>query len=302
MKANPKILVIGSANMDLVVNTPRFPKAGETIIGGEFLQIPGGKGANQAVAAKRLGGDVNFVCRLGQDGFGVQNLKNYKNEGMDTSYIKLMSEFASGVALITVDEKGENTIIVSSGANHALSPADLKTAHGAFDDCDILLIQLEIPLETVRFACEMAYERGVKIILNPAPARNLPSDLLQKIYLITPNETEAEHLTGIRVTDDLSAKKACEKLGQLGVENSIITLGEKGAFVYTEDFVGMIATEKVKVIDSTAAGDTFNGAISVALGQNKDVKESVKFALKAATLSVQHMGAQSSIPYLNDVL
>ena len=301
MKNKPKILVIGSANMDMVIKTYHFPVPGETIIGGQFSLIPGGKGANQAVAAARLGGDVIFLAQLGDDVFGVQNLENYRNEGIDTSLIKLNPQKPSGVALITVDKSGENTIIVAPGANEALSVDDVYTAKRYFEAADMILIQLEIPLSVVLEACKMAFDLGKKIILNPAPATLLHPALFSYLFLITPNETETEKLTGVTVLDERSARDASEILIAKGVKNVIITLGSEGAYVHTGEFKGVIPTRKVIALDTTAAGDTFNGALVVALVRGGSMKEAVDFALKAATMSVTKLGAQSSIPYLKDL-
>jgi ribokinase len=297
----PKILVIGSANMDMVIQSDHFPLPGETLIGGDFSLVPGGKGANQAVAAARLGGQVCFISKLGQDVFGNQNLSNFQNEKIDTQYIQQIPETSSGVALITVDKSGENTIIVALGANHRLVPEDLMVCKTSFENADIILIQLEIPLDTVMAAVEIAHQFNKSVILNPAPAAHLSDKFLSRLFLITPNETEAEFYTGIKVIDANSAKKAAFHFLEKGVQNVIITLGPLGAYVHTKEFEGIIPTAKVTAKDTTAAGDTFNGALAVILGQGTDMVTAVRFALKAATLSVQRVGAQTSIPYLNDL-
>ncbi|MCH6199108.1 ribokinase [Aquiflexum sp. LQ15W] len=300
-KNKPNILVIGSANMDMVIRSDHFPVPGETIIGGDFSLIPGGKGANQAVAAARLGGDVCFITQLGKDLFGDQNLENYKKEGIDTSFIKQNLDQPSGVALITVDKSGENTIIVAPGANHSLSVADIAAASKPFQRADILLVQLEVPIAVVMESCQKAYGLGKRIILNPAPAMDLPESLFRFLYLITPNETEAEYLTGIKVIGEASAYQAASRLRNKGMQRVIITMGAVGAFLFTDTFQGIIPTTKVEVKDTTAAGDTFCGALAVALGNGKNIQEAVAFALKAATLSVQRFGAQTSIPYLKEL-
>jgi ribokinase len=301
MHQKPKILVIGSANMDMVIQSDHFPSPGETIIGGTFSLVPGGKGANQAVAAARLGGEVSFISQLGKDLFGQQNLANYQQEGINTSHIQLNPNKPSGVALITVDKSGENTIIVAPGANEALSIKDIHNAINLFEAADILLIQLEIPIPVVCEACRMAFDMGKKIILNPAPATVIPEATYPHLHMITPNETEAEILTGVKVNDHLSAMKASLILLGKGVPNVIITMGAAGSYVHTSEYQGIIPTEKVEVKDTTAAGDTFNGALAVALAQEKGIQEAVKFALKAATLSVQRFGAQTSIPFSNEL-
>jgi ribokinase len=300
-KKKPKILVIGSANMDLVIRTDHFPVPGETIIGGDFFLIPGGKGANQAVAAARLGGDVCFIAQLGKDVFGNQNMETYKKEGIDTTWIRQLPDQPSGVALITVDKSGENTIIVAPGANHTLSVEDISGASKAFHKADIILVQLEIQYAVVEEICQKAYGLGKRVILNPAPAMDLPDSLFPLLYLITPNETEAEYLTGVKVIGRASAYQAASRLRAKGIQRVIITMGSGGAFLFTDSFQGIIPTSKVDVKDTTAAGDTFCGALSVALGKGKSVEDAVRFALKAATLSVQKFGAQTSIPYLEEM-
>lgn len=301
MHQKPNILVIGSANMDMVIQSDHFPSPGETIIGGEFSLIPGGKGANQAVAAARLGGEVSFISQLGKDLFGQQNLANYQQEGINTSHILLNPNKPSGVALITVDKSGENTIIVAPGANEALSIKDIHNAGNVFEIADIILIQLEIQMPVVCEACRMAFEMGKKIILNPAPANVIPEAAYPHLFMITPNETETEIMTGLKVSNLQSAREASLKLQEKGVPNVIITMGAAGAYVHTSEFQGIIPTEKVEVKDTTAAGDTFNGALAVALAKKQGIQEAVKFALKAATLSVQRFGAQTSIPFSTDL-
>lgn len=301
MKSKPKILVIGSANMDMVIKTDHFPVPGETMIGGEFSLIPGGKGANQAVAAARLGGEVSFLSQLGDDVFGAQNLENYRKEGIDTSFIKLNPNKPSGVALITVDKSGENTIIVAPGANEAISVDDIHKAKDIIEAAEMILIQLEIQLSVVFEACKIAFGLGKKIILNPAPATVLQPEIFQYLFMVTPNETESEQLTGVKVVDEKTAEVASEILLAKGVQNVIITMGAAGAYVHSKEFKGIIPTKKVVALDTTAAGDTFNGALAVALVNGGGMKEAVDFALKASTMSVTKMGAQSSIPYLKDL-
>jgi ribokinase len=301
MSPKPKILVIGSANMDMVIQSDHFPSPGETIIGGTFSLVPGGKGANQAVAGARLGGEVSFISQLGKDLFGQQNLANYQLEGINTSHIQLNPDKPSGVALITVDKSGENTIIVAPGANEALSIKDIHKAINLFETADIILVQLEIPMSVVCEACRLAFEMGKRVILNPAPANVIPEATYPHLFIITPNETETEIITGLKVSNLQSASEACLKLQEKGVPNVIITMGAAGAYVHTSEFQGIIPTEKVEVKDTTAAGDTFNGALAVALAKKQGIQEAVKFALKAATLSVQSFGAQTSIPFSTEL-
>ncbi|WP_256013919.1 ribokinase [Desertivirga xinjiangensis] len=291
-----KILVIGSSNTDMVILTDRFPKPGETIIGGTFLLNPGGKGANQAVAAARLGAQVSFISRLGNDLFGKTALEGFVKEGIDVTQLIFDTEKASGTALITVNGEGENTIVVAPGANDYLIPSDLTTLDEQLSQCELLLMQLEIPLETVMYAATLAKHADKKVILNPAPARELPQSLLEGLYLITPNETEAEMLTGIAVTDEETASKAAEKLKSLGVANVIITLGSKGAWVCAGVYNCLVPAPKVEAIDTTAAGDIFNGALSYSLSLTQDWIAAVDYACKVAAISVTRVGAQASAP------
>lgn len=292
-----KIIVVGSSNTDMVIKTTQLPAPGETIIGGEFLMNAGGKGANQAVGAARLGGDVIFICKVGNDIFGSQAIEGFKQENINTEHISVDNETPSGVALINVDAKGENSITVASGANGKLSKADIDNAKSCFKAGNILLVQLEIPIETVEYAVKKAKNVGMSTILNPAPAASLSDDIFPYLDFITPNETEAELLTGIKVTDVASANRASEILQKKGVKSVIITLGSKGAFVLSDDFTGQIETSKVETQDSTAAGDCFNGALAVAISEGKDIQNAIKLACMAASISVTRMGAQASMPY-----
>lgn len=298
---NPSIIVIGSSNTDMVIKSTKLPTPGETILGGTFFMNAGGKGANQAVAAARLGGDVTFIAKTGDDIFGKNAIDLFKGEGIHTSYIMKDSLYPSGVALITVDANGENCIVVASGANAALSPTDLENTKQKIQEASIVLAQLETPLTTIEYAASIAYENRTKFVLNPAPAAELSSDLLKKISIITPNEKEAEKLTGIGITNIQSAEQAAKILNEKGVETVIITLGSRGALLFHEDHFTMIETLKVDAIDTTAAGDVFNGALVVALAEAKKMKEAVSFACKAAAISVTRLGAQASAPYRNEV-
>lgn len=298
---NNSILVIGSSNTDMVIRSERIPAPGETILGGEFLMNQGGKGANQAVAAARLDGNVIFITKVGSDIFGQQALSHYKKEGIDLRFAHTDHENPSGTALIMVDAKGENCIAVAPGANAKLSPADLDSAKEAFAQSCLVLMQMETPIETIQHACAIAKKQGIRIVLNPAPAARIPSDVLSSLYLITPNQTEAELLTGIKVDDLDGAKKAATRLQEMGVETVLITMGSKGAFVQTAQGEDFIAAEKVKAVDTTAAGDTFNGALCVAISEGKDLISATKFANKAAALSVTRMGAQASAPYRKEL-
>ena len=292
-----QILVVGSCNTDMVIKAAHLPRPGETILGGTFFMNPGGKGANQAVAIARLGGSVTFICKTGSDIFGHQSQQLFEEEGINTSYVFSDSGNPSGVALITVDEKAENCIVVASGANANLLPSDLAKAEEAIELADLILMQLEVPMETVCFVADIAWQKGKKVILNPAPAHPLPADLLHHLYLITPNETEAEMITGVKITDDISAVEAARVLSGMGVQHVIITLGSKGALICSDGEAEIVPALKVEAVDTTAAGDVFNGALTVALSEGRNLKESVRFAC----ISVTRVGAQSSAPYRNEV-
>jgi ribokinase len=297
-----RILVIGSSNTDMVIKTEKLPAPGETILGGTFLMNPGGKGANQAVAAARLGGKVTFITKRGNDLFGNQAVGLLMREGIDAQFIVKDLEFPSGVALITVDSHGENSIVVAPGSNGRLSEDDIPTSVFENTKFDILLLQLEIPIKTVEYSAVTASAQGIKVILNPAPASKLPDKLLQNTWLITPNETEAEAITGTEITDISSACRAAVLIQEKGVKNVIITLGEMGAYIKSAYFTGLVPGIKVTPVDTTAAGDVFNGALAVALSEEKDLQEAVIFANKAAAISVTRMGAQASAPYRSEVI
>jgi len=296
-----KILIVGSSNTDMVIKTHNFPAPGETILGGRFLMNAGGKGANQAVAAARLGGMVTFVGKIGDDIFGKQAVQQLEDEGINVDFVAVDPENPSGVALITVDKKGENSIVVAPGSNGTLSSADFDKAIGELDDTEFVLMQLEIPIPTVEHIARMAAKKQKKVVLNPAPAAVLTDELLQNLYIITPNETEAELLTGIKVSDEKSALKAALVLNGKGVELVIITMGSAGAFLLSNGKSEIISAPKVDAVDTTAAGDTFNGALVVALSEGKTIQESIAFANKAAAISVTRIGAQSSVPFRKEI-
>ena len=296
-----QILVVGSSNTDMVIKAAHLPRPGETILGGTFFMNPGGKGANQAVAIARLGGPVTFICKTGSDIFGHQSQQLFEEEGINTSYVFSDSGMPSGVVLISVDEIAEYCIVVASGANANLLPSDLEKAEEAIERADLVLMQLEVPMETVCFVADIAWQKGKKVILNPAPAHPLPVDLLRHLYLITPNETEAEMITGVKITDESSAGEAARALSGMGVQHVIITLGSKGALIYSNGKAEMVPALKVEAVDTTAAGDVFNGALTVALSEGRSLKEAARFACKASAISVTRVGAQSSAPYRNEV-
>jgi ribokinase len=285
----------------MVIKAERFPLPGETLLGGTFFMNPGGKGANQAVAAARLGGEVVFIARVGTDIFGSQALQQFNSEGINTQYIVEDPNNPSGVALITVDAKGENTIVVASGANNALSISDINNAEAAINDADILLIQLEIPIEVVEQVTGIGKTKNLKVILNPAPAMPLNEKVFRGLYLITPNETEAEILTGISITDNPGIEEAAKILKAKGVQNVIITLGKEGAYVLTDTINSYVPAPKVVSIDSTAAGDVFSGALAVSISEGKELMDAVVFASKAAAISVTKLGAQASAPLREEV-
>ncbi len=300
--SNKKILVIGSSNTDMVIKSSRIPQPGETILGGTFFMNAGGKGANQAVAAARLGGDVSFIAKTGDDIFGKQAIELFRTEGIDVSGIIVDAQYPSGVALITVDANGENCIVVAPGANAALSIADIEAAKEKIESASIILMQLETPVATIERIAEIASSKNRIVVLNPAPATALSDELLKKIAVITPNQKEAEMLTGIKVTDKNTAAEAAKILQQKGIATVIITMGAQGAFVFYNDESYLIESIKVNAVDTTAAGDVFNGALVVALANGEEIKEAVEFACKAAAISVTRLGAQASAPYLNELL
>lgn len=295
------IVVVGSSNTDMVVKTPRFPSPGETILGGDFFMFPGGKGANQAVAAARLGGDVKFICCVGDDLFGKNAIEGYLKEGLDVDGIKVAEKVPSGVALITVNQEGENEIVVASGANNELTTAHIEKKSGIFQNAEIVLTQLETPISVVEKMADYCNSHAKNLILNPAPATTIPDGIMSGLFLITPNQTESEILTGIAVNDEASAAKAGEGFLAKGVRNIIITMGSKGAFFMNENEAFFIEASKVKAVDTTAAGDVFNGALAVFLSQKVPWKEAISKANKAAGIAVTKMGAQASAPFLHEI-
>jgi ribokinase len=296
-----KIVVVGSSNTDMVVMTPKIPAPGETVIGGNFMMAGGGKGANQAFAATRLCADVTFIARVGMDMFGEQAIENLKRDGIRTDYISRDNEAPSGVALIFVDKNAENIIAVAPGANDRLSSEHILQAQEAIEVADVVIMQLEIPIKTVEVAAKIAHESGTKVILNPAPAQDLPLSLLKMVDVLTPNETEAALLTGLPSTDGIRPEEAGKKLLDLGVGAVVMTLGAKGALIVTKDYIKNVTAPKVDAVDTTAAGDAFNGALAVALAEGSDLEAAVKFAVNAAALSVTKIGAQPSLATRSEV-
>ncbi|THH41271.1 ribokinase [Neolewinella litorea] len=291
-----RITVVGSTNTDMVVMAERFPAPGETILGGQFFLFAGGKGANQAVAAARLGGQVRFVTRVGEDSFGRQAVEGFLREGIDCSAVSIDDRRASGTALITVNAAGENTIVVAPGANEALTPERLQYLDLAPDE--FVLTQLETPLETVQALAR----RTDHLILNPAPARDLPDSLLRRLFLITPNETELHLLTGLPVTEEgNSVVAAAQALLAKGVQQVIVTLGRAGACYVGHDQTFFVPAPSVRAVDTTAAGDVFNGGLVVALAEGQSIRDAVAFAVRAASISVTRMGAQASAPLRSEL-
>jgi len=295
------IVVVGSSNTDMILKVPRIPKPGETILGGRFTTAAGGKGANQAVAAARAGGKITFIARIGDDIFGQQARRGFESDNINVEFLKIDNKEPSGVALIYVDEKGENSIGVASGANAALSTNDVEEVEEKIKSADILLMQLETPLETVNRAADIAKQAGVKVILNPAPACQLDDSLLSTLSVITPNESEAGLLTGIIVDDISGAEQAASRLLEKDLDTVIITLGSKGAYFKTRDHSELVPGFNVDAVDATGAGDVFNGALAVAMAETKPIRDAVLFANAAAALSVTKLGAQPSAPLKEDI-
>ncbi len=295
-----KIIIVGSANTDMVVKIDKHPLPGETRLGGDFFMNAGGKGANQAVAAARLGGNVAFVAKVGNDIFGKQTLEGLTNENIDTSHVFIDDFAPSGTALIIVNAEGENSIVVASGANAKLNEKDVASISDLTDTAFILM-QLETPIETISAVINAANIKGTNVILNPAPAQQLSQTILEGLFLLVPNESEASILTGIQVIDLASASNAADALLDKGVRHVIITLGKQGAFFKSVSREILIPAPIVTAIDTTAAGDTFCGALTVALTEGKDWDDAIRFAVTAASISVTRMGAQSSVPYRNEI-
>jgi ribokinase len=288
----PKLVIVGSSNTDMVVRAEHLPLPGETVLGEKFIMTAGGKGANQAVAAARLGADVVFVARLGRDVFGDQALAGFEAEGIHTDCIVRDDEEVSGVALIVVDRKAENIIAVAPGSNGRLSPADVLAAEAAIQQADGVLLQLEIPLDAVVAAIELAQRHNVRVMLNPAPAKSLPADVLRLIDVLTPNESEAANLAGCAT---YTAAEVLPRLQALGPRHVVVTLGSRGCDVLVEGQVQHVPSFPVEAVDTTGAGDCFNAALVVALARGLKMIEAVRYASAAAALAVTRLGAQSSM-------
>lgn len=305
LKTNEKdrIVVVGSANMDMVISAAHFPQPGETLTGYGFMTNHGGKGANQAVAAARLGADVSFIGKVGNDDFGRATIEMMRKEGIDVSALTVTEEAPTGVALITTIPSGENTIIIEPGANAKLTPEDIDNAGGLFSRAAIVLMQLETPVNTLARTAAMAKQQGAIVVLNPAPAPTepLPAELLQNVDLLIPNETEAATISGMAVETETDIPGAMEKLQALGIQRVIVTLGSKGACTSIGGKLTAVPSEKVEAVDTTAAGDTFCGALCTALLQGKELTEAMQYGCKAAAVSVTRRGAQMSMPYKNEI-
>ena len=298
-----RIVVIGSSNTDMVVKASHLPAAGETVLGGGFMMNAGGKGANQAVAAARYGGRVMFVGRVGDDMFGRCTLEAMRQDGIDTSCVAVDREHSSGIALISVNAEGENSIVVASGANMALGREDIDRAAEEIRAADVVLMQLEVPVAVVEYAAEIAAEAGVPVILNPAPApaEVLRPELLRHLYAITPNRSEAARISGIEVTDIGSARRAAEAIHAMGVRNVIITLGGEGSLVYDGVHFEHVEAVRVEAVDTTAAGDTYNGVLACCMAEGQGLVEAAREASAAAAISVTRMGAQTAAPTRKEV-
>jgi ribokinase len=298
----PNIVVVGSINMDLVFRTPRMPAVGETISGHEFAQIAGGKGANQAVAAARQGAKTMMIACVGEDSYGQQSLSGLQADDIVIDFISIIDNVATGVAGIFVDDHGNNSIVIAPGANAQLTPAHINKAKEVICNADLLICQCETPIATVSAAIQLAFEHGVKVVFNPAPAVSLPDDLLAKVSYLIVNETEATQLSGINVTDIASAQAASVNLLARGVACVLLTMGEHGVCVTEKNNSYHMPAINVAVVDTTAAGDTFVGAFAVGIGNGLSIPDATNQAQFSAALAVTKLGAQSSIPYREDVV
>lgn len=299
--AKPVVLVVGSSNTDMIIQVDRIPQPGETVLGGDFVTVCGGKGANQAAGAASAGGKVAFIGCVGGDAFGRMALASLSAHGIDTKHVVRDPSSPSGVAMIVVAKNGQNSIAVAPGANGRLSPADVRKARDVFRHASVVLLQLETPLETVAAAAALAATGGARVILNPAPAQALPASLLKGIYLLTPNEVETQLLTGVKVNSEAAAARAAGKLLSRGIQNAIITMGARGAFVAGAGLRRFIPGHKVKAVDATGAGDMFNGALAVAIAEGKTLLEAAMFANAAGAISVTRPGAQASAPGRHEI-
>ncbi len=295
------ITVVGSIHMDFFILLEHLPIPGETVLGKRFVMQPGGKGANQAVAAARLGAKTYMVGRVGNDIFANEVIENFKRNNVKVDYVKRDPETHTGVAFIFVDAKGENMIAVASGADARVSPSDVDDAMDIISKSDVLLLQLEIPIETVVYAARKAYENNVKVILNPAPARSLPEEIFKYIYILTPNRVEAQMLSNVEIRSTEDVLKAARVLMSKGVKSIVVTLGAEGALLISGDREIHIPAFKVKPVDTTGAGDAFNAALAVAIAEGKSLEEAVRWANAAAAIKITRVGAQAGLPYRKDL-
>lgn len=298
----PKLVVVGSSNTDMVVKSRKIPAAGETVLGGEFVMVPGGKGANQAVCAAKLGAQVTLIARVGDDIFGEKSLANFRRVGIDTGFVTRDPCAPSGIALIVVDAKGENAIVVAPGANLHLTPCDVDQARGAIAEADAVVVQLEIPAETVDHTVDLAHSLGRMVVLNPAPIRPMSRNILRKVDVLVPNQHEAAELIGrAGEGSTIDAPTVAQRLLEFGCGSVIITLGGDGAYVCGPNISEFIAPMKVTPVDTTAAGDAFTASLACALAEGADLVEAARFASGVAAISVTRMGAQSSMPTREEV-
>lgn len=301
IKGNSNVTVVGSANMDLMVKSDRLPFPGETIVGERFSTYIGGKGTNQAIAASRMGAMVHMVARVGQDDFGTTLLNKFAAENIDSKHVCIDTGTNTGIAVITVDRSGENHIIIIPQANGKLSENDIDQAKAVISNSSVLLLQMEVPVETSIHAARIARTNNTLVILNPAPATDLPKALVDLVDIIIPNETEAEYLTGIKINDEEDCKNAADILLERGISDVIITLGKQGAFIRTNDAFCIHPALHVDVVDTTAAGDAFCGALAASLAVGFDLTESVKYGVTAGSLAATKLGAEPSLPQYSDV-
>ena len=299
--SRPKILVVGSLHMDLTVKAETIPRIGETVLGKEFKMAPGGKGANQAVAAAKLGSEVTIVGRVGADFYGDRLIENAEHYGINTEFVVRDPETYTGIALIMVDKKGNNIISVAQGADSRCATEDVDKAENTLRTSDVLLVQLEIPISVVEYAVRKASRYGVRTILNPAPAHKLSKRIMHDAFILTPNEREAELLSGLRITDIDSARKAAKRIVEEGTRNVVLTIGKKGAILATREEIVHVPAPPVKAIDTTGAGDAFCAALAVSVSSGRNLKESVGFANWAGAYATTKVGAQEALPLLKEL-
>ncbi len=301
IQKSPKIVVVGSFNMDLVIKADRRPKSGETLIGNEFAMFIGGKGSNQAIAAARLGAEVTMVGRLGTDPFGDRFMAEFAKENIDTRYVVRDATLGTGVASPVIDADGENSIIIVPQANMALSPEDVNRASSRIAEADVLLLQMEVPIESSQCAAQLAQTNGAQVILNPAPAGPLHDEFLAQVDVLTPNELETEFLSGVTVTDEEGARRAANVLLDKGISTIVLTLGSRGSLLSTNNQQKLIKGYEIDVVDTTGAGDAFCGALATALGRGAKIEEAVTFANAAGALAVTVLGAAPSLPTSEEI-